>query len=236
MLDRQTSLPLYQQLAETIKSDILNGKYASGSKIPSENELASIYDVSRVTVRGALDELSTEGYINKVHGKGTFVSGRRITRNIAKGVSFSEMIRLNGMTPSSRIVKCSYEPANEADIKELGLSPDSEIIVLERVRLADDIPVSLDTVRMIPKFEFIMSYDLTKVSLMNILKENGIYAVTPDRIVKLVYATKENARYLGVEPGHPLLSIYHITYDQDGLPIDRTTQLIIGDKIEFHTQ
>ncbi len=236
MLDKQTSLPLYQQLAETIKADIINGKYTAGSKIPSENDLARIYDVSRVTVRGALDALYDEGLINKVHGKGTFVSSKRISRNIAKGISFSDMIRLNGMTPSSRIIKCAYEPANEADIRELGLEPDSEIIVLERLRLADNVPVSIDTVRMHPRASFIMNYDLTKSSMIAALRENGIMTSTPDRIVRLVYASKDAARYLGIEQGYPLLSIYHITFDQNGVPLDRTTQLIIGDRIEFHTQ
>ena len=74
--------PLYQQLMDDIKLDISNQKYRHGDKIPSETELAEIYNVSRITVRRAVSELCDEGYLAKHQGKGTFVQANMVERNL----------------------------------------------------------------------------------------------------------------------------------------------------------
>lgn len=84
--------PLYQQLMDDIKLDISNQKYRHGDKIPSETELAEIYNVSRITVRRAVSELCDEGYLAKHQGKGTFVTHRRSPGKSCKTLMYTVLL------------------------------------------------------------------------------------------------------------------------------------------------
>jgi GntR family transcriptional regulator len=74
MINKYSSTPLYYQLKEELIKAVINGKYAPGEAIPSENELAASYSLSRPTVRQAIGELAKIGYLIKIKGKGTFVA------------------------------------------------------------------------------------------------------------------------------------------------------------------
>ena len=99
-----------------IKNDIINfiekGEYSEESLVPSERELMVKYNVSRITVRRALDDLQNAGYLYKVHGKGTFVKGDRHTQNLFSIVSCTEDIKSMGMTPSRIVIKKIIEVAS----------------------------------------------------------------------------------------------------------------------------
>lgn len=105
MLQRNSSTPLYQQIAEILSVGIHSGRYKPGDKLPSENELCRIYSVSRMTVRLALSQLLQQGLIESIHGKGSFVRqsvflGRR------KIMSFSETLRRRGLRGRTVIESC----------------------------------------------------------------------------------------------------------------------------------
>ena len=83
-LNEDSLIPLYQQLMEDIKAALTEGKYATDEKIPSESELSELYHVSRITVRRAVEELCSEGYLVKKQGKGTYVSQPKVIRKITQ--------------------------------------------------------------------------------------------------------------------------------------------------------
>ncbi len=85
-LNNTIAKPLYKQLEDQLKEEIDTGKRKAGSRLPTENELSTTYNVSRVTVRKALAGLSELGYLDRKSGKGTFVAEKRIQRNISKKV------------------------------------------------------------------------------------------------------------------------------------------------------
>lgn len=104
-LNEDSLTPLYQQLMEDIKTSLAEGKYMPDEKIPSEPELSELYHVSRITVRRAIEELCTEGYLVKKQGKGTYVSQPKVMRKIAQNgdvMGFSEACRACGMQPAPR--------------------------------------------------------------------------------------------------------------------------------------
>ncbi|HBH6732297.1 TPA: GntR family transcriptional regulator, partial [Enterococcus faecium] len=82
MLDTNAQLPLYLQLKEILKNKINTGEYPENTKIPAESELIESYEVSRITVRKAVEELVEEGYLLKKQGKGTFVNRHKVFRKI----------------------------------------------------------------------------------------------------------------------------------------------------------
>ncbi|HFJ8521870.1 TPA: GntR family transcriptional regulator, partial [Enterococcus faecium] len=113
MLDTNAQLPLYLQLKEILKNKINTGEYPENTKIPAESELIESYEVSRITVRKAVEELVEEGYLLKKQGKGTFVNRHKVFRKIEYVMGFSESCKSNGFTPTSIVLERKIIPATE---------------------------------------------------------------------------------------------------------------------------
>ena len=233
-LNKQDILPLYKQLTDIFRKDIEDGKFKKGEKIPTEVELGKIYKVSRVTVRNALEELSKENLLIRKQGKGTFVNTEKLSRGIHGLQSFSDMCRESGCKPGAKVIKCIIEDANHKDIEVLQLEPGSKIIVIERIRYADDVPVALEVSRLPERFTFLLNEDLNDTSMFSILSDKyGIVFMETRKTIELVFATYEMSRYLNLSQGHPLLSISAVSNDKEGVPSHRSMQFIVGDKFKF---
>ena len=236
MLTNGTAEPLYLQLKNQLLENISAGVYAKGQKIPTENELAQNFSVSRITVRKALKELEQEGLLVRHQGKGTFVTDHSLRRDISHNSSFSDICQATGLTPGARTIKSVIEDATDSDIKELGISPDSKVIVLERIRYADSNPVAIEFSRFPESFSFLIEEDLNNASLIELLSEKYDihFTSTSTKTLKLVYATYEQAKYLSLPKGYPLISIACVSYDANRKPCHRSLQLIVGDKFELY--
>lgn len=236
MLNTETAQPLYLQLKNQLLENISAGIYSKGAKIPTENELAKNFSVSRITVRKALQELEREGLLVRHQGKGTFVTDHSLRRDISHNSSFSEICRTTGQVPGARTIKSVIEDATERDVEELHISPEAKVIVLERIRYADNTPVAIEFSRFPEEFSFLIEEDLNNHSLIELLAEkHGIHFTgTSTKTLKLVYATYEQAKYLSLPRGYPLISISCVSYDANGRPCHRSLQLIVGDKFELY--
>ncbi|WP_413301017.1 GntR family transcriptional regulator [Bacillus sp. 1P10SD] len=233
-LNKTDGLPLYKQLTDILRRDIEEGKFKKGEKIPTEIELSKLYNVSRITVRNALEELAKENLLIRRQGKGTFVNTEKLSRGISGLKSFSDMCREIGCKPGAKVIKCVIEDANDKDIEVLQLEPNSKIIVIERIRYADGNPVAFEISRLPERFTFLLDEDLNDASMFSIMSEKyGIVFMNPRKIIELVYATYEMSRYLNISMGHPLLSISSVSSDQNGVPSHRSMQFIVADKIKF---
>ena len=98
-LNKSSSVALYQQLVDEIKEMISSGKLSEGDRIMTELELSRNYDISRITVRKAIEILVEEGILIKKQGIGTFVAGKRLTRNMGVFMGFSQNCEANGQKP-----------------------------------------------------------------------------------------------------------------------------------------
>lgn len=236
MLTNGTTEPLYLQLKKQLLENISAGVYSKGQKIPTENELAQIFSVSRITVRKALKELEQEGLLVRHQGKGTFVTDHSLRRDISHNSSFTEICSSTGLTPGGRTIKSVFEDATPSDVKELGVEPESKVIALERIRYADGIPVAIEISRFPEDFSFLIEEDLNNASLVTLLadKYNIHFTGTGTKTLKLVYATYEQAKYLSLPKGYPLISIACVSHDANGRPCHRSLQLIVGDKFELY--
>src|SRR5690554_5525064 len=134
-------IPIYQVIENDIKDQILKGKLKSGDIIPSENQLKEQYNVSRMTVRQALNNLVNEGYLFRHKGKGTFVSGRKIEKNIQGVRSFTEEMHAEGRVVKNKIIRFEIIDPTQAIKDKLFLDDQSKVIAVERIRYGDNIPV-----------------------------------------------------------------------------------------------
>ncbi len=225
--------PLYRQLMSRLREDIAKGVYPVHSRIPPEAELEARYQVSRVTVRRALKELTREGLLRPQQGKGTFVCSPRIRRSLRDVTSFHEACRHMGCQPGTQVISLKRTEADAQTRQDLQLPENlHEVIETVRLRLADGEPVMIETNRFPPTFDVLMRSDLTG-SLYDILAAQGVEAGSGQHEVSLCYADTHQARELGVEPGTALLQLAEIIYDQHGAPLHTSHQVIRGDKFTF---
>ena len=223
--------PLYRQLMQRIRADIASGVYPVHSRIPSEAELGESYQVSRVTVRKALAELTREGLLRRMQGKGTYVCVPRLKSNLKDVTSFHEACLMMGCTPGTCVISGGSVHV-EDDVREsLGLVG-NEAIEIVRLRMADGNPVMLETNRFAPRYASLLHEDLTG-SLYHLLSKQGIEAASGVHGISLCYATAQQAKLLDVEVGAALLQLNQVIFDQHGAPLHTSHQVIRGDRFTF---
>ena len=229
LLRVESASPLYAQLMERIRLDILQGVYPVGNRIPPEHELETRYAVSRVTVRRALQELTSSGLLERKQGKGTFVAQPR-TEVPRRGVrGFHDACREMGLTPAVGQVRVREVPSTPEDRERLSLSPDADILEIRRVLTVDGEPVILEKNHFSMAYAWLESADL-RGSLYRALQEYGIRAEKSIYDLSLKTAEAEEAALLNVEAGTVLLSEEQVVYDQRGRPLHTGSRLIRGDR------
>lgn len=241
MLENNTAIPLYAQLKEKIISDINNETLKYGDKIETEQEIMKKYNLSRITVRRAISELVAEGYLVKKQGKGTFVIKNKIERKIIntsdslKIMSFTKELKENNIKASSKIIELKIIPGIEEFNQKLGLTKNSKLIFMKRVRYANDSPMTIE--------ENYFSYDKFKGlleekiegSLYELLEKK--YNVIPTRSsrqeIEIVKSDEEQSKLLNIPTFEPLFYFSGVTYDENDIPIHIAKRYIIGSKYKF---
>jgi DNA-binding GntR family transcriptional regulator len=136
--------PLYQKIYSEIKQTIINGTLSQSEKLPSENELCKIYNVSRITIRKALDLLTEEGWVIKIQGKGSFANpDAKLRSKIIGPASFSEFASSQGSTHKSIILKREII-RDDSIAKKLGINRDEDLLFIKRVLTLNEEPLMID--------------------------------------------------------------------------------------------
>lgn len=166
-------LPLYCQLAETIEKKIDSGEWNVGTCIPSERELSSIYNMSRITVRKAIDELERKGKLEKVQGKGTYVLNHQIVQNLNAVYSFSKEMEKQGKITSTKLIERSIIPADARVARNLKIEAGSPVIYLKRLRCDESGQAIMveKTYFDKDKYPYVLEMDFDKDGLYKTLEE-----------------------------------------------------------------
>lgn len=236
-IDRTLHIPLYIQLKNLIVEEIENQVWVSGSLIPSEKELQEHYDVSRITVRQAVNELVNEGLVIKKQGKGTYVSFPKLSHNLPNLTSFTEDIRSKGLVPQAVILK--VEKGNYPEIsKKMGLLKNSMLLNIKRLRLINgeevgihDSYINLSVIKNSP-IASTESFDYTK-SIYDAIEKEGMIISHADETLEGGIANEETAELLGVKRGFPLLILERITFNSDEVPVEYVFMNYRADKYKY---
>ena len=234
-LNKDSIMPLYQQLKNAMKSEINNENIKRGDKILTESELSEQYEVSRITVRKAIDDLVADGYLVKKQGKGTFVNKAKIQRKIEHLLSFSEACIANGMVPSSIVIKKDVIIPDEEDQQILGIKSNEKALYTQRIRLADNEPIMLENnIYSFNKYGFLLNEDLSG-SLYNLLsiKYNIKPSGSSNSSVEIVRASSSISKSLHINIGDPLFYMKTCTLDTENNPIHIGKQFIVGERYKF---
>jgi GntR family phosphonate transport system transcriptional regulator len=140
---RQQGVALWRQIVGQLQKDITAGAYIPGGRLPTEAELSAQFGVNRHTVRRALEELSRDGLVRVEQGRGTFVAEDVLDYTVEPRTRFSEWIRKHNKEPSGKILQLREIAADAQVAAALGVRAASRVVMVERLGLADDRPVSL---------------------------------------------------------------------------------------------
>ena len=213
IVDNESPFTRYYQLREILSKKIINREWKPGQKIPSEAELCSMYHVSRITVRKAIEDLARSGQLVKHQGKGTFISNVSMDHKLTKFYSFSEEIKQNGMTERVQVLSFDVAGAPEDVREKLSLQRNEQIFMLKRLRMADEMPYTVE----ISHIPYTICKGLTAKNII----ENGLYNsmrslnVFPERIVEKMRATavgKADAGLMMIKPNTPAIQLERLTY------------------------
>ena len=228
--------PLYKQVEENIKSEIKNGRWRVGQQIPTESNLSSIYDVSKITIRRALKNLESDGFLVRVQGKGTFVTQDSLRYSLSgKLMGFTEEVIAQGRNPGSIVLGCGLYTPTEEITEKLELVNHEKVFFLERARLIDGnlsrIVISHIAYRYFPNIE---SFDFSTNSLFDTFTK--VYGYEPVRsIAKLdiTLANEEMSRKLEVSLNAPLYYFQTTFYTSNQIPIECSIAYIKPETISY---
>ena len=234
-----SATPLYQQVANDLHEAIVNDVYHVGARVPTETELSRLYDVSRITIRKAIEMLVEEGLLAKRRGKGTFVQeshrapmvldDRRTALN-----GFSASCRQNGLEPGSTLLRREVVDVPPAAREFFG--ENARLIAIDRVCTADETPIMIDHCLFAREgHEFLETAELENASLFDLIRNATGQCPHRDsaQMLSIQLADEQAAHTLSVPVGEPLFSLEGLYRDQDGNPLYAGKQLIIASRYTF---
>jgi GntR family transcriptional regulator len=208
-----------------------------GQPVPSERELAQRYATSRTTVRQALAELVVEGRLVRIHGRGTFAARPKVAQ-LLELASYTEGMRVHGLSPETRILETSYLAADRQLAELLDVRPGGRLLRVHRLRLADGEPMSVD-VSYLParRFPGLRRLVQASPSLYEALSAGyGVQLAEAQETIETVLAGPVNASLLAVDPGLPLLLLTRHAFDSTGAPVEWAQSRYRGDRYKFITR
>lgn len=229
-LDPGGSLPLYQRLQRAIREAIEKRILSPDDALPAERQLATELDVSRITVRKAIDGLVAEGLLVRKQGSGNFVAAR-IEKNFAKLTSFSEDMRARGRTPRSEWLRQSEGTVTPEEALTLRLSPGTPVYRFHRLRFADDTPMAIEYATIVASA--LPGLASVQNSLYEALERAGHRPVRALQRLRALLLDAEQAKLLNAQEGDAGLLVERLGFLRDGEAVEFCQSYYRGDTYDF---
>ena len=230
-LDVNSPLPLHVQLKDLLRGEILQGELKE--RIPSERELMDRFDVSRSTIRQAVSALVREGVLEKIHGKGTFISHRPVEEWLGNLSTYNEIIEEMGMKPSTRLLHHGVETMPREIAHTLGV--DHHFYVIERLRYADNVPIAIEKQYYPIQIGLkLAEFDLNTAVLYDLLELSmGIKLWEAEQMISSAQPTGEECKLLEIPENTSVLVFERITEDPEGTPMEFLRGVFRADMYSF---
>lgn len=205
-----------------------------GSAVPTERELATELETSRTTVRQALLELVAEGRLVRRQGAGTYVAEPKMDWPLHL-TSFTEQAAANGFTASTRLLAADRIRADEALQEKLALDSGAYVWQIERLRLADERPMAVETSHLsATRFPQLSRHIRREQSLYAVLdRVYGVVAHHAQESISTAPASVREAALLNTDTGAPMLVLGRHSFDKAGEPVEWVTSWYRGDRVTF---
>jgi GntR family transcriptional regulator len=232
------ALPLYTRVETALVSDITAGILPPGCQLPTEDTLIARFEVSRTTVRKAVENLVARGLVEIRRGRGTFVTEPKIKQDLTELSGFVEDMIALGRTPTARLLDRQLVVANKTVAQHLGIPVGTLVYRIERVRSADGVAMSFDETYLPQEIgSKIVSNDLEAEPIFSLLEDKyDLPLIEAQYQLEAVTADARVARALGIEVGNPIFLIERTSYVEGQRPIDYEKLHYRGDLIKFATR
>lgn len=234
MINKNSPIPIYYQLAEHIKQLIEKGDLTPGDSLPAEREYAEKYQISRMTVRQAFTQLVNAGYLSRRQGKGTFVAERKLEQPLQGLTSFTEDMKARGLEPGNEFIHFQTIPATSQISQHLCIQEDEPVYEIKRIRLADNVPMALETNYISANLISGLTETIVNQSLYGYIEEKlGYHIEEATQIIESTLASPLEAKYLKIKTGAPIMSILRNTFLEDGTPFEFVISAYRADRYTF---
>lgn len=223
--------PRYLEIAEYLRR--LVGRLRPGDRLPSDAELCERFGVSRMTARQSVQLLANERLLVRRRGDGTFVAPRTVGRVLGSPISFTESMRVRGLRASSRLLQRGWLPAGPEDLAALRLRDGDRVVRVERLRMADEIPMAIERASIVPQLAAVLDHDLEQESLHAVFERLGRVPTEAQARVSARPATASERRELELGAGGVVMVERRIISDQAGSPIEHTETVYAAERYEF---
>ena len=233
MRDSSGKTPIWQAIADALRSDLAEGKYAPGDKLPTEAGLAERFGVNRHTVRHGISALVEEGLIRTRRGSGAFVAATPTDYPIGQRVRFHENLIAAGRRPDKRVLQVEKRSATTGEAKALQIAPGDPVCVYHGLSLADGQPIAVfESLFALGRLTGIDEALHQTSSVTEALRLVGIsdYTRATTRLTA-VRATATHALHLQVSEGDPLLKSSGVNVDQTGMAVEFGRTWFAGDRV-----
>lgn len=236
MINKYSAIPIYSQLKQIILKKIETGEFPENSKIPSEQEFCEMYDISRPTVRQAIAELTNSGVLYKEKGKGTFVAKSRTNVDVREYSGFTDSI-LDSQEPGNKNILSinivdGRDIPNHCGLFGSAFNQNQEFYAITYITMKENDVLSLNVSYLPASFFPNIEEDIkNKKPSYDILR--GKYPLIPVKsksVLEVIYTDQEDARYLKVQPGQPLIRIDNILYSKSGQAVEYIVSKYRADK------
>ena len=229
---------IYIQIHDEIKHQIETGLFEVGQRLPSERVMAEQFGVSRMTLRQAVTSLVEEGILTRHVGSGTYVASDRVREKMRGTTSFTEIIQNLGKTPSSKVLSYQKTKANEVECDKLQLKKGAQIIRMERIRYADDLPICYE----VASIPYRLIEDFARNDIANhfyeTLANSGKKIGRSEQIISAKIVNKEIANFLSIKQSSAILALTQVSYfaNTDETPFEYVLSQYVGERFEFYLE
>ena len=239
-IDKTAPIPYYCQIAQVLRETIREIELDPQPEplaLPSEAELCRAYDVTRGTVRHALQLLDREGLIYKQKGLGTFVRRHRVELDLTRLRSTTDDLRARGWTPTARVLSLHRATPRSLIQHELGISTDQDIWELFRLRLADGEAIGIQWCYIPCRIAPDLDESELNGSLYLVWRDSyGVELTASDQVIRARLATRAEAKLLHISEGDPVFAVDGTDYDQNGSPVECEHSVWRGDRYDLRVR
>jgi GntR family transcriptional regulator len=234
-LNKESPIPLYYQLAERLREQIVTGELPPGAQLPAERELSDQAAISRMTARQAVAYLVRQGVLEVRPGIGTFVAAPKLTYDALHLLGFTEETMRQGGTVQSHVLEQIVLTPSPRVATGLQLTAGQQVVKITRLRLVQAMPLLLETVylptALCPGLEDV---DLTVQSLYGLLEERyHLHLTRAWQTFESTIANDYEAELFGVPPGSGMILLEGVTFAKDERPVEYFKAIYRGDRFKF---
>lgn len=237
-IDSSSPLPLYAQVEAILASNIADGTFPVGCALPPEDALVRRFGVSRTTIRTTIQNLEGRGLVEIRRGKGTFVTQPKITQELTALTGFVEDMNTLGRKATARVIDKQKVNASRSVADHLRISVGTPVVRIQRVRLADGVPISFDeTYLPLDLGEKVIADDLELEPIFSLLEQKYDTAlIEAEYRLEAILAKGAIANALAIKSGSPIFLVERTSYSHGRRPIDYEKLFYRGDQIRFSTR